>query len=235
MIQNKLYHEEYVKYYTNALTLINPDYKGPGDLDGLFSGYNAEKRTYDTATWQYQTEKKTFTVKEKDPATGVEREVQKEVSVTKVASSLDDPQCVFAILSKHYSRYTPEMVERICGMSQDKFLEVAQTYCATGAPDKSGTILYAMGQTQHTVGSQNVRGSAMIQLLLGNIGVPGGGVNALRGESNVQGSTDMGLLFHLLPAYIGSPTDKDVDLDTYLKVFNKTSYWTTAPSSSRAC
>jgi formate dehydrogenase major subunit len=228
-IQNKLYHEEYVKYYTNALTLINPDYKGPGDLDGLFSGYNAEKRTYDTATWQYQTEKKTFTTKEKDPATGVEREVQKEVSVAKVASSLDDPRCVFAILSKHYSRYTSEMVERICGMSQEKFLEVAQAYCATGAPDKSGTIFYAMGQTQHTVGSQNVRGSAMIQLLLGNIGVPGGGVNALRGESNVQGSTDMGILFHLLPAYVSSPTDKDINLEAYNKGFNKTSYLDNGP------
>jgi len=228
-IQNKLYNEEYVKYYTNALTLINADFKGPGDLDGLFSGYNAEKRSYDTASWQYQTEKKTVTTKEKDPATGVEREVQKEVSVAKVATSLDDPQCVFGLLSKHYSRYTPEMVESVCGTPKDKFLEVAQTFCATGAPEKSGTIFYAMGQTQHTVGSQNVRIIAMLQLLLGNIGMPGGGVNALRGESNVQGSTDMGVLFHLLPAYLSAPTDKNTNLEAYNKGFDKTSYWENGP------
>jgi len=228
-IQNKLYNEEYVKYYTNALTLINADFKGPGDLDGLFSGYNAEKRSYDTASWQYQTEKKTVTTKEKDPATGVEREVQKEVTVAKVATSLDDPQCVFGLLSKHYSRYTPELVESVCGTPKDKFLEVAQTFCATGAPEKSGTIFYAMGQTQHTVGTQNVRAMAMLQLLLGNIGMPGGGVNALRGESNVQGSTDMGVLFHLLPAYLSAPTDKDVNLEAYNKGFNKTSYLDNGP------
>ena len=229
IIQNKLYNEEYVKYYTNALTLINPDFKGPADLDGLFSGYDAEKRSYDTKSWQYQTEKKTVTVKEKDPATGVERDVQKEVSVIKQATSLDDPNCVFAHLTRHYSRYTPEMVERVCGTPKDKFLAVAEMYSATGAVDKTGTIFYAMGQTQHTVGTQNVRAMAMIQLLLGNIGVPGGGVNALRGESNVQGSTDMALLFHLLPGYLGSPTDKQPDYETYANSFAKTSYWANGP------
>jgi formate dehydrogenase-N alpha subunit len=228
-IQNKLYNEEYVKYYTNALTLVNADFKGPGDLDGLFSGYDAEQRSYDTSTWQYQTEKKTVTATEKDPVTGVQRDVQKEVSVAKVATSLDDPQCVFALLSEHYSRYTPEMVESVCGTPKDKFLEVAQTFCATGTPEKSGTIFYAMGQTQHTVGTQNVRIMAMLQLLLGNIGMPGGGVNALRGESNVQGSTDMALLFHYLPGYLGSPTDKNVDLASYSNTFSKTSYWENGP------
>ena len=228
-IQNRLYNEEYVKYYTNALTLIHPDFKGPADLDGLFSGYSDEKRSYDGATWQYQTEKQKVTVKEKDPATGVERDVEKEITVIKQAESLDDPNCVFAQLKKHYARYTPELVTKVCGTPKELFLQVAETFCATGAPDKSGTIMYAMGQTQHTVGTQNVRCLAILQLLLGNIGVPGGGVNALRGESNVQGSTDMAVLYHDLPGYLGCPTDKQPDLKTYLAKFDTTSYWANGP------
>jgi len=219
-IQNKLYNEEYVKYYTNALTLVNPDYKGPADLDGYFSGFNAEKKTYDGATWQYQTEKQKVV-----GADG--KEV--EATVIKRAASLDEPNTIWSLLKQHYSRYTPEMVERVCGTPKDKFLEVAELFCATGAPDKSGTILYAMGQTQHTVGTQNVRAMAMLQLLLGNIGVPGGGVNALRGESNVQGSTDMALLYHDLPGYLGLPTDNHPDLATYNAKFDSTSYWVNGP------
>ncbi len=228
-MQNKLYNEEYVKYYTNALTLINTDFQGPADLDGLFSGYDAEKRAYDTTTWQYQTEKQTVTVTETDPDTGEEVTVEKEVSVIKQATSLDDPDCVFAHLKKHYARFTPEVVEQVCGTPKDKFLQVAATFCVTSAVDKSGTIMYAMGQTQHTVGTQNVRSMAMLQLLLGNIGIPGGGVNALRGESNVQGSTDMALLFHILPGYLGTPRDVDVDFAAYSKRFDTTSYWVNGP------
>jgi len=227
-LQNKLYNEEYVKAFTNALTLINPDYKDAADLDGLFSGYNQDTRSYSNVTWQYQTEKVKVKVKEKD-ATGGEVEVEKEFSVPKQATALDDPNCVFAILKKHYARYTPEMVERVCGTPKDKFLEVAKTFCATGAPDKSGTILYAMGQTQHTVGTQNVRAMAILQLLLGNIGLPGGGVNALRGESNVQGSTDMALLFQDLPGYLGLPTNKQPDYKTFIAKYDTTSYWSNGP------
>ena len=228
-IQNKLYNEEYVKYYTNALTLIEPDFQGPADLDGLFSGYDAEKREYDTTSWQYQTEKQTVTVTETDPVTGAEVTVRKEVSVVKQATGLDDPNCVFAHLKKHYARFTPEVVEQVCGTPKDKFLQVAELFCATGAVDKSGTIMYAMGQTQHTVGTQNVRSIAMLQLLLGNIGIPGGGVNALRGESNVQGSTDMALLFDILPGYLGCPRDVDTDFAAYSKRFDTTSYWVNGP------
>lgn len=224
-IQNKLYNEEYVKYYTNALTKVSPDYKGPAELDGYFSGFNEEKKAYDNTAWQYQTEKQK--VKTKDPTTGEEKEV--EVTVIKRAESLDEPNTVFSHLKKHYERYTPEMVERVCGTPKDKFLEVAKLFCATGSPDKSGTILYAMGQTQHTIGTQNVRAIALLQLLLGNIGVPGGGVNALRGESNVQGSTDMALLYQDLPGYLGAPTDKHPDFATYTAKFDKTSYWVNGP------
>jgi formate dehydrogenase major subunit len=228
-LENRLYNEEYVRFYTNALTLIHPEFKGPADLDGVFSGFDAAKKTYDTATWQYQKEKRRVTVKEKDPATGAEKEVEKEVSVVLQALSLDDPACVFAHLKKHFDRYTPEMVERICGTPREKFLEVARTFCATGAPDKTGTILYAMGQTQYSVGAQNVRLMGILQLLLGNIGVPGGGVNALRGESNVQGSTDMGLLFHVLPGYLAAPTEKQPDFASYAATFAPTSFWANGP------
>ncbi len=210
-IQNKLYNETYVKYYTNALTMVNPDYRGPADLDGLFSGFDGQKKAYDDKSWQYQTS------------------IPGNAVASKKAQSLDDPKCVFALLKKHYSRYTPEMVEKICGTPREDFLKVAQTFCATGAPDKSGTILYAMGQTQHTVGSQNIRAIAMLQLLLGNIGVPGGGVNAMRGESNVQGSTDMGVLFHILTGYLRTPTDQDPDRKTYDSKFDATCFWANGP------
>ena len=216
VIQNKLYNEEYVRSFTNALTSISADYKGPAELDGYFSGFKQSNAAYDPTTWQYQTEK----VSAKD---GSGNEIQ--VSVPKQAASLDDPNSVFAHLAKHYARYTPEIVERICGTPQATFLQVAQTFAATGSADKSGTILYAMGQTQHTVGTQNVRAMAILQLLLGNVGVPGGGVNALRGESNVQGSTDMALLFGDLPGYLGLPTSAQADLKTFLTKFDNTSYW----------
>ncbi len=218
------YHAEYVQAYTNALTLINPAFQDAAELDGLFSGFNPETQSYNTTSWQYQTEK--VAVQVKDAAGNA---TTKEVTVPKRAANLDDANTVFTLLKRHYARYTPEMVERVCGTPKDKFLEVANTFCSTSAPTKSGTILYAMGQTQHTVGTQNVRSMAMLQLLLGNIGVPGGGVNALRGESNVQGSTDMALLYHDLPGYLGAPTDRHVDFKTYAAKFDTTSYWVNGP------
>jgi len=232
IIQNKLYNEEYVKSYTNALTLVNADFKGPGDLQGYFSGFNTDQKTYDRKTWGYQTVSQTVTVKQTDPQTGAVTNVEKQVSVPKYATSLDDPNSVFAALTKHYSRYTPEMVENICGTPQADFLEVARTFGATGTPDKSGGIFYAMGQTQHTVGTQNVRIIGILQLLLGNIGVPGGGVQALRGESNVQGSTDVGLLYNTLPAYMDLPSQSEPDFTTYSNKskYSKTSYWGNAPA-----
>jgi formate dehydrogenase major subunit len=214
-IQKRLYQAEYVRAYTNALTLIHPGFQGPGQLDGLFSGFDRNKRSYSPETWQYQTE--TATVD------------GKTATVPKTADSLDHPQCVFAHLRRHYARYTPEMVERICGTPQETFLRVADMFCATGDPAKSGSILYAMGQTQHTVGTQNVRAMAVLQLLLGNIGVPGGGVNALRGESNVQGSTDMALLFHDLPGYLGCPTEAQADFAAYAAKWESTSFWANGP------
>jgi formate dehydrogenase-N alpha subunit len=190
------YNMTYITEYTNAPHLINPDYKGPAELDGLFSGYNEAKRSYDKSTWQYQMD---------------------EDGIPKRDKTLKDPNCVFQILKKHVARYTPEVVSQITGCPADKFLLAIQTYAASGAVGKSGTILYAMGTTQHTYGTQNIRSYGILQLLLGNIGVTGGGINAMRGESNVQGSTDHCLLSHILPGYLGVPSDTDKDIAAYLK------------------
>jgi formate dehydrogenase major subunit len=194
IIQNKAWFDEYVKNYTNASYLVNGDFKMPGELAGLFSGYDPKKRSYDPKAWSFQ--------KNADDS------VKKDMT-------LQDPSCVFQLLKKHYSRYTPELVSRISGTPKEKLLELYKLYASTGAPDKAGTSMYAMGWTQHTVGSQNIRAMSIIQLLLGNMGIAGGGINALRGEANVQGSTDQGLLFHILPGYLPVPTADLKDLAAY--------------------
>jgi len=197
------YNMTYIREYTNASYLVNKNYRGPDELDGLFSGYegtlnetDGTKRKYNTASWQFQVDENKIPLRDK---------------------TLQSPDCVFQILKRHFSRYTPEMVNRICGTPQDVFLEVCRTFAATGQTGKAGTILYAMGTTQHTYGAQNIRAYAILQLLLGNIGIAGGGINAMRGESNVQGSTDFALLYHILPGYLKMFMDTDTSLETYLK------------------
>ncbi|OPL15723.1 MAG: formate dehydrogenase [delta proteobacterium MLS_D] len=192
ILDNNLIHEKYVKAYTNASFLVNPDFKMPGENNGVFSGLVESK--YDKSTWSYQTDGDGVILK--DP-------------------TLSDPNCVYRLLKKHYERYTPEVVSNITGTPEDKLLAVYREYAKTGKPGKAGTIMYAMGWTQHTVGVQNIRAMSIIQLLLGNMGVAGGGVNALRGESNVQGSTDMALLFHILPGYLKTPVASWQTLEEY--------------------
>jgi len=194
ILEKDLYFRDYVVNYTNAAFLVNPEFKGPADLDGLFSGYNAEKRSYDKATWSFQKGEDGLPLK--DP-------------------TLQDPNCVFQLLKKQYARYTLDKVSSITGTPKDKLVAVYELYGSTGKPDRVGTECYAMGWTQHTVGTQNIRTMAIIQLLLGNMGVAGGGVNAMRGESNVQGSTDHGILFHILTGYNPVPNASLFDLATY--------------------
>ncbi len=190
------YNMTYVTEYTNAPYLVDPDFRGPADLDGLFSGYDADNRSYDKSSWSYQLD---------------------EQGIPKRDMSLQDPNCVFQHLKKQYARYTPEVASSITGAPVATFLEVCQTFAATGKAGKSGTIMYAMGATQHTNGTQMIRSYAILQLLLANIGVAGGGINAMRGESNVQGSTDHCLLFHILPGYLKTPINKDETLAQYLE------------------
>lgn len=198
ILDNNFYFKEYVVTYTNASFLVNPDFKGAGQLNGLFSGYDEKTRKYDKKTWSLQMDEKG--IPKKDP-------------------TLKDPNCVFQLLKKHYSRYTLDKVSSICGTPKEKLVEVYKLYASTGKPNRAGTELYAMGWTQHTVGTQNIRAMCIVQLLLGNMGIAGGGINALRGESNVQGSTDFGLLFHILPGYNPVPSASVVDLKAYIEKF----------------
>lgn len=193
ILDNDLYFKDYVVNYTNASFLVNPQF---GFKDGLFTGWDAEKKAYDKATWSFQTDDKG--IAKKDP-------------------SLKDKNCVFQLMKQHFERYTLDRVSETTGTPKDKLLEVYKAYAATGKPDKAGTIMYAMGWTQHTKGVQIIRAMAIIQLLLGNVGVAGGGVNALRGESNVQGSTDQGLLFHIIPGYNPTPRAAWATLEDYNK------------------
>ncbi|MBF8260284.1 MAG: formate dehydrogenase (quinone-dependent) catalytic subunit, partial [Actinobacteria bacterium] len=156
------------------------------------------KRSYDPKTWGYQKDKDDKVLKDE---------------------TLSDPRCVFQLMKKHYSRYSPELVSSITGTPKETLIKVYEAYASTGKPDKAGTSLYAMGWTQHTVGTQNIRAMSIIQQLLGNMGVAGGGVNALRGESNVQGSTDHGLLFHILPGYMPVPSADIKDLNAYIEKY----------------
>jgi formate dehydrogenase major subunit len=158
IIGNKLYDDFYVKNYTNAPFLVNKNFKMPGDLDGVFSGYDAKNRRYNKKAWAFQTD---------------------ENGVVKKDKSLKNPLSVFQLLKKHVSRYDIDTVEMITGTPKDKIVEIYKTYASTGRPDRAATIMYAMGWTQHTVGTQIIRTMAMIQLMLGNMGVSGGGVNAL--------------------------------------------------------
>ena len=189
ILENKLYDEKYVSLHTNALMQVNQEF---GFEDGLFSGFDEATRHYEIASWGYQTDGN------KKP---------------KKAASLDDPHCVFAKLKKHYSRYTLEMGSQISGVPVEMIKKIATTY----ATNKPGTIMYALGMTQHTVGVQNIRCYGILQLLLGNIGVPGGGVNALRGEPNVQGACDMAVLNGYMPGYLSYPAHNEPTLKDWTK------------------
>jgi formate dehydrogenase major subunit len=209
-IEKNLYFKDYVIHYTNASFLIDPAFKTPTDLGGLFTGFDAEKRTYDRSSWKYQL----------DGEGNPKRDL-----------TLRDPNSVFQLLKRHYSRYTLDMVEKVCGIPTAKFEEVAKLYCSTSGPEKTGTITYALNLTQHTNGVENIRALCMLQLLLGNIGRPGGGVTALRGHANVQGATDLELLYHELPGYMAQPLrDAHPDLKTYLeKETPKGGFWVNKP------
>ncbi len=195
------YNMTYVIEYTNAAFLIDPAFKTAAEEDGKFSGFipgDADPNfgKYDKATWKWQKGADGIPLKDK---------------------TLQDPRCVFQLLKKQFERYDPEMVCRVTGTDLETFLKVCETYARKSGPaGKSGTIMYAMGTTQHTHGTQNIRSYAILQLLLGNIGVAGGGINALRGESNVQGSTDHCLLFHILPGYLTPPTANQPTLQAHL-------------------
>ncbi len=208
ILENKLYHEEYVLNYTNASLIVTDDYSFE---DGIFNNYDEKTRSYDKTKWAFK----------KDAQDKLIRD-----------NTLQDPRSVFQLMKKHYSRYDLDTVVEVTGTPKEDYLKVVKAFAETGKPGKAGTILYAMGTTQHTVGSQNVRSYGIIQLLLGNLGLQGGGINAMRGESNVQGSTDFGLLYHNVNGYMETPTStpEEATYKGFLeKVTPKAGYWMNKP------
>ncbi len=251
-IENNRIAKDYLLNYTNAAFIIKEGFKLPED--GLYSGFDAAQQTYDKTTWNYEDASgggggqghgtSTSPSKEGGPGTG-------QMSQPAAAHlpenpsydlKLEHPRCIYQLLRKHYSRYTPEMVERITGVPKDQFLKVADLFTSVrkdGDMKKVATIIYAVGWTQHTSGTQTIRTAAMLQLLLGNVGRAGGGVNALRGHSNIQGATDMAGIFEILPGYLKVPTPADTDFKKYLEritlkpskphIWDSWNYWSNTP------
>ena len=193
VLQNEAYFKEYVLAYTNASYIIDERFADTEDLDGIFSGFNAEKGTYDAATWKYELEE----------IGGNGGEVVKR---PKKDETLQHPRCAINLLKKHFSRYTPEIVERTCGTPKEQFIALCKLVVANSGRERTMVYCYAMGWAQHTVGVQNIRAAATLQALLGNTGRPGGGIMALRGHASIQGSTDIATLYDLLPGYIKAPS-----------------------------
>jgi len=250
ILTNERYFRDYVVSYTNAATLVSEDFRDVDDLDGVFSGYDPETSTYDPASWAYQGAAEDAAGGEGQTAagdgdggsdTGGDSKVSGHELGGKGAShegaahvyrdeTLQDPRCVFQVLKRHYARYTAEMVERMCGVSQTDFAAVCEAVTANSGRDRTTAWVYSVGWTQHSVGVQYIRGAAIIQLLLGNMGRPGGGILALRGHASIQGSTDIPTLFNILPGYLPMPkADHHDSLEDYLKTIasdTQKGFWT---------
>jgi formate dehydrogenase major subunit len=242
VIQNEKYFPDYVLNYTNASTIINSGFRDTEDLAGLFSGYNPDARTYNNATWQYD---RTQPGGQPPPNYGFDAAMAADTSQNYDAlvkalvppreqrdPTLQNPNCVFQILKRHFSRYTPDVVEQVCGCPQDKFLQVAQTLVDNSGPDRTGSMAYAVAWTQHTIGVQIIRAAGILQQLLGNIGRPGGGILALRGHASIQGSTDNPTLYHSITGYMSHPSilKRHETLKEYLATETvPTSYYSNQP------
>lgn len=206
MIDNDLYFHDYVVHFTNAATLVNEDFEDTEDLDGIFSGYDPETGAYDNSSWAYAQRKD---VDEDASSWNVEKD-----------ETLQHPRTVFQILKRHYARYTPEMVHKICGISPEDFEYLAQSIAQNSTPERTTCFAYALGWTQHTLGAQFIRTCGILQLLTGNVGRPGSGIMALRGHASIQGSTDIPTLFNLLPGYLPMPSADEPTLDDYFQKVN---------------
>ncbi len=212
VLQNSRDFREYVVHYTNAPMILREDFRDTEDLDGLFSGWDPEEKSYSPETWLYEG------VKPKDPGSehpghakpggghGKDRGGEAgDIANFQSDPTLQHPRCVYQVLKRHFARYTPEMVEQACGVPQDVFLKATEAFCSASGTDKTAAICYAVGWTQHSDGVQIIRAASILQLLLGNIGRPGGGILALRGHASIQGSTDIPTLYDILPGYLPMP------------------------------
>ncbi len=231
VLQNEREFREYVVPYTNAATILRDDFVDTEDLDGLFSGWDAKNRKYDPETWLYEGAAKKGDGGHNEDSGGHGKDRGGE------AQNLDEPhrdptlqhpRCVFQVLKRHFARYTPEMVERSCGIPRESFLEVADVFTAASGREKTGAICYAVGWTQHSSGVQTIRAAAILQLLLGNIGRPGGGIMALRGHASIQGSTDIPTLYDVLPGYLPMPAhsaDGESNLASWIETHRLPKGW----------
>jgi len=219
---------EYVVAYTNASFLVDERYADTEDLGGLFSGFDPNTGTYDQTTWHYET------VEPTNPSATAASEHAREHAASDEHGSggatlegategiaadetLQHPRCVYQILKRHFARYTPEMVERVCGTPKEQFLAVCEAWTQNSGRERTSAVVYSVGWTQHSVGAQYIRTASIIQLLLGNIGRPGGGIMAMRGHASIQGSTDIPTLFNLLPGYLPMPNAAShPDLASYI-------------------
>jgi formate dehydrogenase major subunit len=227
VISNDLWFRDYVTAYTNAATIITDEYVDAEDLEGLFSGYDEASRVYDAESWRYDDS----SGQSDGSPTGGEAAAHAASRAEAAGSggpvvqdqpprdaTLQDPRCVFQILKRHFARYTPEMVQEVCGIPPQKFASIAEAVTANSGRDRTTAICYAVGWTQHTSGVQIIRTAAILQLLLGNIGRPGGGIMALRGHASIQGSTDIPTLYNILPGYLPMPiAEHHHSLDEYLE------------------
>jgi formate dehydrogenase major subunit len=226
------FFRDYLVRYTNAASIVSKDFKDTEEDDhaGLFSGFDANNRRYDPKKWGFDHE----VAEPRKEMPGFAGVVNQLVNApVKQDPTLQDERCVFQILRKHYARYTPEMVEDVCGTPQKTFLEVAKTLYENAGPDKTGAIVYAVGWTQHTTGVQMIRAAGILQLLLGNMGRPGGGILALRGHATIQGSTDIATLYHSHPGYLNTPSaqrNHDTLLDYIKTETAANSYWSNFPT-----
>jgi len=218
VLENDLYFRDYVVHFTNAPVIIGEEFKDTEELCGVFSGWKEEDRCYDPTSWLYEGSA--------PPQPGAN--AVPDLNRYQKDETLQHPRCVFQLLKKHFARYTPEMVERYCGVSKESFLRAARTYCGASGPDKTGSICYAVGWTQHASGVQVIRCAAILQLLLGNMGRPGGGILALRGHASIQGSTDIPTLFDILPGYMSMPKfgPESRTLGSYIAKYKaRTGWW----------
>ncbi len=235
VLEQEKYFREYVVAYTNAPTILGEEYRDAEDLDGVFAGFDAERRTYDNGAWQYEGMEVQAASGQREQEylarTGggesVARSGHGEAHGSGGAAlgageperdeTLSHPRCVFQVLRRHFARYTPQAVEQICGVPQDTFRTVCELITGNSGRDRTTAFAYAVGWTQHTVGVQYIRTAAILQSLLGNIGRPGGGILALRGHASIQGSTDIPTLFNLLPGYLPMPhAHEQQSLRTYV-------------------
>jgi formate dehydrogenase major subunit len=222
VMETESYFREYVLSYTNASTIIDERFQDTEDLAGVFSGFDPDTGTYDRSSWGYQGGEMASAAGTREHASQAFEEntgAGMLAGAIERDETLQDPRCVFQILRRHFSRYTPEMVQEVCGITPEAFREVADTLIANSGRERTTALCYAVGWTQHSLGVQIIRTGAILQLLLGNIGRPGGGIMAMRGHASIQGSSDIPTLYDLLPGYLHMPRarEKELTLDAYIK------------------